>query len=218
METNRSTKEQLLIAATSLLDKGGPAAVTLRAVGDAIGVSQTAPNRHFRDKRDLLESVARETFREVSEILEGAMRRASSPLEALTLAIREYFELARRFPLRHRLLFDIGEQGGLEAEARRAFETVTGLVTAAQHAGQIQEGDSTQMSALICSTVHGLAQLEQVGSASTVRALSDVDSLTQLLLGLITNRSRHGQSNARPHSNDSVRPEAGRAASALSGA
>jgi len=113
MESALSTKEQLLTAATSLLDKGGPAAVTLRAVGDAIGMSQTAPYRHFRDKHDLLGAVARESLREVSEVLEGAMRRANSPLEAIMLAVRENFEFARRFPLRNRLLFrnGVGDAG-----------------------------------------------------------------------------------------------------------
>ena len=75
-----------------------------------------------------------------SEILEGALSRVNSPLEALMLAVREYFELARRYPMRHRLLFDMCEHGGLEAEARRAFETVTGLIAAAQRAGEIRDG------------------------------------------------------------------------------
>jgi AcrR family transcriptional regulator len=217
MHMTLSTKEQLLVAATNLLDKGGPSAVTLRAVGDAIGVSQTAPYRHFRDKRDLLEAVARDSFREVSEILDGAMSRANSPVEALMLAARKYFELARRYPMRHRLLFDIGEHGGLEAEARRAFETVTGVVAAAQHAGEIRDGDPAQMSAFFCSTVHGLSQLEQIGSANAVRALSDVDSLAQLLLGLIANKSGHRDARARAGKRDSVGSEA-EAAAAVSGA
>src|SRR5271166_2437841 len=38
METTLSTKEQLLVVASNLIDKGGPSAVTLRAVGDAIGL------------------------------------------------------------------------------------------------------------------------------------------------------------------------------------
>ncbi len=188
MEATLSTKEQLLAAATGLLDKGGPGAVTLRAVGDAIGVSQTAPYRHFRDKRDLLEAVARQTFSEVTEILEGAMRHANSPLDALVLAIREYLEHARGYPLRHRLLFDVSEQGGLQAEARRAFETVTGLVAAAQNAGEIQDGDPAQLSVLICSTVHGLAKMEQIGHAGAVQALNDADSLSWLMLDLVARK------------------------------
>src|SRR5579871_2269857 len=146
METTPTTKQQLLAAAASLLDHGGPAAVTLRAVGDKVGVSQTAPNRHFKDKHDLLEAIARETFNEVSEMLANTMRRANSPLGALRLAIREYLELARGNPLRHRLMFEIGEEGGLRDEARRAFESVKTLVDAAQRAGELREGDPSRIS------------------------------------------------------------------------
>ena len=199
METTLSTKEQLLVVATNLLDKGGPSAVTLRAVSEAIGVSQTAPYRHFREKRDLLEAVARESFREVSEILEGAMGRANSPLEALMVAVREYFDLARRYPLRHRLLFAIGEHGGFEAEARRAFETVTGLIAAAQRAGEIRDGDPAEISALFCSTVHGLAELEQIGHTAAVRALNDVDSLSRLMLDLVAKKPVRQDAQARAY-------------------
>jgi len=133
------------------------------------------------------------------------------------LAVREYFERARRYPLRHRLLFDIGDHGGLESEARRVFDTVTDLVAAAQHVGEIQDGDPTQISALICSAVHGMVLLEQSGIANIVRAPNDVDSLSQCLLGLITNKSGHQDAQARPRSHDYPRAEAA-AVAALSAA
>ncbi len=188
MEMNLSTKEQLVVAATNLLDKGGPGAVTLRAVGDAIGMSQSAPYRHFKDKRDLMEAVARESFRQVAEILEKAMRSAGSPLQALTLAVREYFVLSRRYPLRHRLLFEVSEHGGLETEARRAFDTVTRLIAAAQHAGEVQDGDPAQLSALICSTIHGLANFELIGQGQQSVLVSDADLLAPILLNLIVKK------------------------------
>jgi len=189
METSLSTRQQLLIAATNLLDQGGPGAVTLRAVGDKIGVSQTAPYRHFKGKRDLLEAVARESFNEVSEILGAATRQANSPLSALRLAVREYFDLARRYPLRHRLLFDISEEGGLQAEAMLAFASVKDLVLAAQRAGELHDGDPVKIAALICSTVHGLAKLERLGESRAASMLQDVDALTLLFIELITKRA-----------------------------
>jgi AcrR family transcriptional regulator len=148
-------------------------------------VSQTAPYRHFRDKHDLLEAIARESFNEVSEILSNAMRRANSPLGALRLAVREYLDLARRFPLRHRLLFDISEEGGLETEGRCAFESVKELVVAAQQAGELHDSDPSKISALICSTVHGLAKLERLGKPKAVSVLKDVDALSLLFIDLI---------------------------------
>ncbi len=189
METTLSTKQQLLIAATDLLDQGGPGAVTLRAVGDKIGVSQTAPYRHFKDKRDLLEAIARESFNEVFEILGNAIGRANSPLGALRLAVREYLGLARQYPLRHRLLFDLSEEGGLEIEARRAFESVKELVAAAQRAGELHDADPSKISALICSTVHGLAKLERVAEPKVASVLRDVDALSLLFIDLIAARA-----------------------------
>jgi AcrR family transcriptional regulator len=163
--------------------------VTLRAVGDKIGVSQTAPYRHFKDKRDLLEAVARVSFNEVSEILGNATRQADSPLAAFRLAVREYFELARRYPLRHRLLFDISEEGGLQAEALQAFASVKDLVIAAQQSGELHDGDPAKISALICSTVHGLAKLERLGESKAASMLRDLDALTLLFIELITKRA-----------------------------
>ncbi len=188
MEATLSTKQQLLVAATDLLDEGGPGAVTLRAVGDKIGVSQTAPYRHFKDKRDLLEAIARESFNEVSEVLGNAIGRANSPLGALRLAVREYLDLARKYPLRHRLLFDLSEEGGLQAEARRAFESVKELVAAAQQAGELHGGDASKVSALVCSTVHGLAKLERMGELKRASVLNDVDALSLLFIDLIAMR------------------------------
>ena len=59
MSAMPSTKDRILASAMRLLDAGGPGAVTLRAVGDAAGISQTAPYRHYEDKRALLEAMVR---------------------------------------------------------------------------------------------------------------------------------------------------------------
>ena len=159
--------------------------MTLRAVGDKVGVSQTAPYRHFRDKRDLLEAIARESFNEVSEILRKALRKTNSPLGALRLAVEEYLDLARRYPLRHRLLFDIAEEGGLEPEAQRAFESIQDLVVAAQRTGELHDGDPSRISALICSTVHGLAKLQRLGEGKAASVLKGADALSMHFVDLI---------------------------------
>ncbi len=163
--------------------------MTLRAVGDKVGVSQTAPYRHFKDKHDLLEVIARETFGEVSEFLRDAVRKANSPLGALRIAIREYLDVARRYPLRHRLLFEISEEGGLQSEARHAFELIRELVAAAQRAGELHEGDPSRISALICSTVHGLAKLERLDQPNTESPLRDVDALSIFFVDLIARQT-----------------------------
>ena len=56
------TDQRLIAAAASLLDSGGEAAVTLRAVALAVGVSHNAPYKHFEDRNALLAAVAIQDF------------------------------------------------------------------------------------------------------------------------------------------------------------
>ena len=56
-------RRALIDEALRIVDKLGPEALTLRGVGDALGVSRTALYRHFADKQALVAAVAREGFR-----------------------------------------------------------------------------------------------------------------------------------------------------------
>src|ERR687895_654104 len=53
----------LLREAVRVIDKEGISALTLRGVGQKVGVSRTALYRHFTDKSSLLAAVAAEGFR-----------------------------------------------------------------------------------------------------------------------------------------------------------
>ena len=50
-------------AAAGLLDAGGPAAVTFRAVGERVGLSHNAAFKMFHDKESLLAAVASRELR-----------------------------------------------------------------------------------------------------------------------------------------------------------
>src|SRR5271165_7169771 len=96
------TKERILAAATNLLDAGGPSAVTLRAVGSAAGISQSAPYRHYADKAALLDAMVRQIAHEMQGEIESARSKASSPAAALNSVVAQYYEYARRHPVRYR--------------------------------------------------------------------------------------------------------------------
>jgi AcrR family transcriptional regulator len=194
-----STKERILASAMRLLDAGGPAAVTLRAVGDAAGISQSAPYRHYEDKRALLEAMVRANLDYFNAALEKAEREARSPFGALDQLVRAYFEFARRFPVRYRFLLEVSrEDSPLGAEVRSAFGSVAGLVRAAQQAGELKPGDAEQISALIFGAAYGMADLAQHGlttvAARGAEASEAAPDLALLLLELLA------QNSARLHS------------------
>ena len=72
------TKDRIIAAATMLLDAGGPSAVTLRAVGDAAGISQSAPYRHYPNKRALLDAMVRQIIQQMREMVETAKASATT--------------------------------------------------------------------------------------------------------------------------------------------
>jgi len=164
MSTMPSTKDRILASAMRLLDTGGPGAVTLRAVGDAAGISQSAPYRHYEDKRALLEAMVRANLDYFQTALEKAKRDAPSPFGALDRLMRAYFDFARRFPVRYRFLLEVSrEDSSLGAEVRQAFTAVSSLVRAAQQEGEIKSGDPEQISALVFGAAYGMADLAQHG-------------------------------------------------------
>jgi AcrR family transcriptional regulator len=169
-----STKERIIFAAADLLDAGGPSAVTLRAVGDAAGISQSAPYRHFTDKRALLDTLVRHIIQQMRAVVDAARGRAGTPIAALNLVVREYYQFARRYPARYRLLLEESRsESPVGTEARQAFMTVAELVEDAQQARELKEGDPALIVAIIFGAVHGMADLEQFG---LIKVDSDSDA------------------------------------------
>jgi AcrR family transcriptional regulator len=179
-----STKDRILASAMRLLDAGGPGAVTLRAVGDASALSQSAPYRHYDDKRALLEAMVRANLDYFSNALERARRDAPAPFEALDHLIRAYFDFARRFPVRYRFLLEVSrEDSPLGAEVRNAFGAVTSLVHTAQQAGEIKGLDAGQITALIFGAAYGTAELSVAAREPTTTDIAP--DLASLLLDLL---------------------------------
>jgi AcrR family transcriptional regulator len=194
MSTMPSTKDRILASAMRLLDTGGPGAVTLRAVGDAAGISQSAPYRHYEDKRALLEAMVRANLDYFRTALEKAKRDAPSPFGALDRLLRSYFDFARRFPVRYRFLLEVSrEDSPLGAEVRSAFGAVSSLVRSAQQGGEIKSGDPEQISALIFGAAYGMADLAQHGvTAAAAREGTPPEAapdLAPLLLDLLAGTS-----------------------------
>jgi AcrR family transcriptional regulator len=56
------SRERIPVAGMHLVEREGPQALTLRRLGDVLGVDATAVYRHFRDKEDLLSAIGDRTL------------------------------------------------------------------------------------------------------------------------------------------------------------
>ena len=70
-------RDALVQAALQEAERGGPEAISIKALAKKLGVSQPAPYRHFVDREALLEAVTAEAFRQFSAIFRESIRKPS---------------------------------------------------------------------------------------------------------------------------------------------
>ena len=157
-------RRALLEEAARTIHHEGVDGLTLRAVGERLGVSRTALYRHFSDKSALLSAVAREGFRMLRLALVAAWEeggRGRPGFEAMGMA---YVRFALDNPSHYRVMF-----GGflarpapdpeLAREASGAFQVLVDALVAQQEAGLVRMDDPLQLARLIWALVHGIAML-----------------------------------------------------------
>ena len=100
-------RRALLLEAVRTIHAHGAAALTLRGVGDRLGVSRTALYRHFADKQALLHEVAAEGFRMLRAALMDAWGRGGR--RGFDAMGRAYVQFAIDHPSHYRVMFGGGE-------------------------------------------------------------------------------------------------------------
>ncbi|WP_095757346.1 TetR/AcrR family transcriptional regulator [Streptomyces xinghaiensis] len=185
-ETAAETRRALLDAAGALLDSGGPGAVTLREVGARVGVSRSAPYRHFPDKEHLLMRVAADAWQEVGDTLEKLAADSGTgtpPEQSLRRALLTLMGLARSRPHLYRLMFatpvaDPTETVRAAERAQDHFLTVVSRVVA-------DPAGSRRYGGLLLAAAHGLSDLDLSGHFTTGKWHAGAEELIDMLIGLL---------------------------------
>ncbi|MBW2719466.1 MAG: TetR/AcrR family transcriptional regulator, partial [Deltaproteobacteria bacterium] len=136
-------RESLLEAAEALLEKDGPAGLSLRKVGRQLGVTPGAPYRHFEDKDALLAALA------------------TDGKERLRRAGVGYLQFASAHPELFRLMFGwmpARDVPGLCEAGDAAFAALQGVLEGCEEEGLLSRSVS-EAGLLAWSAVHGAAFL-----------------------------------------------------------
>ncbi len=139
----------------------GTAALTLRAVARAAGVSHQAPYHHFADRAALVAAVAQEGFERLEVELGRAAAAASDPVNRMRESAIAYVVFAVRHPEHFRVMFgpelaDRSAHPDLSRAARRAFD---GLSAPADRVLATPQDAGSAVTATMWSAMHGLAML-----------------------------------------------------------
>ena len=157
-------RRALLEEALRTIQAGGAGDLTLRAVGERLGVSRTALYRHFSDKQALLAAVGREGFRMLRRALSDAWERhgrGRPGFDAMGLA---YVRFAVTHPAHYRVMFGgFLESCDKDAEfvevAKAAFQVLVDSLVEQQQQGLVRTDDPLVLARFIWALVHGIAML-----------------------------------------------------------
>ncbi len=166
-------RQALVMAALEMLEEEGLGALGLRAVARRVGVSQTAPYRHFADKAALLAATARAGFEALDAALRDGTARHRAPAPRMAAMGRAYVAFARTRPATFRLMFgpsigDKSRHAELVATAQATYQTLRAATGAAlDAAGGAADPEIASLAAW--SLVHGLANLLVDGQIAAAR-------------------------------------------------
>src|SRR6188768_3128628 len=114
-------KEALLQAALDLIAQKGPAGFTFAEAARSAGVSPAAPYRHFRDRDELLASIAQRGFEQFEALLTQAWDDGRpDTVTAFERVGKAYLQFARSEPAYYSAMFESGIPLATSAELREA--------------------------------------------------------------------------------------------------
>ena len=180
----------LLDVTAEMIAAEGLDSVTMRALSQRIGVSRTAPYRHFADKAALLAAVAEEGFKRLRTRLEDAAQQTETRDRLLLfqqMGIAS-IQFAVDHPTHYRLMFngeivDPGAYPDLAKTQKSVFDLLVTSIQACQAEDKIKPGEPLALAYTVWATIHGLSSLLIDNQIRNVRSVAELAfATTQALL------------------------------------
>lgn len=123
-------KASLIEAANIMLVRDGADALSLRAIAAEVGVSHMAPYAHFKNKKELIKSIAEAGFVQMAETMEAVALELKtktflSPGELVLAYGASYLEFSTKNPQLYRLMLGQVETTGRKGKKEPAITDVT---------------------------------------------------------------------------------------------
>jgi len=162
------TSESIAAIALELLEKDGPAAVTMRRIADAVGVTPMAIYHHFANKEALLNFVTDREFAKFAGNVKSPHARASVETQLIQV-MESYVDYALKRPRVFAYIFAEPRPGARvfpeDFRARRSpsLNPVADLITQGIESGMLRREDVWELALEMWAHVHGYVALYQGG-------------------------------------------------------
>ena len=181
-------KAALVDAAVDIIRKSGSEALTLREVARSVGVSQAAPYRHFKDRRELVAAVAERGFVRLRDRMLVGIQSAQGRLGLKSVA-EAYVSFGLENPAEYRVMFGpevavTDDLPSLRDTGRSVLGFVAEGISQLQKQGLVRSGDPWLMAVATWSTLHGLVVLSLDGQTAGVAPSREllVEEATQIMM------------------------------------
>ena len=177
--------QEIICAACELLEENNISSLSLRAVAKKVGVSHTAPYRHFKDKESLLAGIAGRGYDELTTQMKEAVElHPGNPAAQLQEAGIRYVELALKQPQCSHLMYSgilpcDDTYPELKESGDTAFDGLKMIIEEGQSSGEFKQGDIELLALTAWAGIHGLTMLLISGTLPEILSLQiDVSLLT----------------------------------------
>ncbi|MDD9301733.1 MAG: TetR/AcrR family transcriptional regulator [Desulfobacter sp.] len=176
-------RRQLIETALDIISEHGLEKVSMRGLGQRIGVSRTAPYRHFTDKSALLSAIAEQGYKKLTHALNNSNTQGNndSVTRLMNVGIA-YVEFAVSNPVHYRMMFgnEIRENSRppeLVSAAETAFNELLFAVKACQDDRRIKPLDPFIIANTLWSTTHGISSLLIDGQVPAINAFQALPAI-----------------------------------------
>jgi AcrR family transcriptional regulator len=179
-------KQALIEAGQQLLIEKGINGLSLRETAKSVGVSHTAPYRHFTDKEALLAAIAESGFESLAEALLNTIKEhPNDPKEQLTEATVTYVKLAVTRLEMHQLMFGDGFDDEAMSETmlekkQQTFNALSKIIKNGQKKNIYKKAETVELVIAAWSMMHGYTMLLTTGQLrDSVTSLMQIEKLAR---------------------------------------
>jgi AcrR family transcriptional regulator len=190
-------RQALLDAALRLVERRGPDGFTLREAARVVGVTHTAPYRHFADKAALLAAVAHDGAVGMRDAMAKAVAGIADPAARLQALGVAYVTYAVEHPSHFKVMYgrELDRQGALGEVKQQKMAMLVESVIACQRVSVLPPGPPEPLALVCWSMVHGLATLIndgllEHGKLVTGRPVDVATAVTRQLLVVMAGGGR----------------------------
>jgi len=157
-------RNALIKAGVEIMIAEGIEALTLRKVADHVGVSRTAPYRHFESKDALVSLITQQSFQQLGETIIHAKQAAGDiSLDRFYAGGLAYAQFAVQCRSRYFLMFgnnlDRTEHPELVHTGLETFKILVDSMIELQADGTLKTADPVEQAFVIWSSLHGVVHL-----------------------------------------------------------